>query len=345
MPRTRDQADARAAAVRAGLDRLLERADARSLVFHRLEPLAAERLRRLGRPVPEELVEVERLGAAFALAASAHLARARAAVDGPLLLVKGPEIAALYPEPTLRISRDLDFVVPNPDAAQERLLAAGFAQVGDPGLYRRAAHLVPLAWPGLPVELEVHARPHWPTWLEAPACADLEEGAVPSASGVAGLLAPAAPKHVVVVAVHAWTHGPLERLRDLLDVALLSAEADRAEADGVARAWGVGKLWGTTAAIADSLFLGEPPPRALRGWAKNLREARERTVLEQHTARWRCWFDAFPPRLAARATLDELRQDVTPEPGEAWGSKLHRSRRALRNALVRRSQHDREGGD
>lgn len=344
MPRIRHQAEPRAAAVQAGLDRLLERADERSLVLHRLEPLAAERLRRLGRPVPDELVEVERLGAAFALAAAAHLNRARAAVDGPLLVVKGPELAALYAEPALRISRDLDLVVPDPKAAQDALLRAGFAQAGDPALYGGAAHLVPLAWPGLPVELEVHAGPSWLPWLEAPSSAELEEGAVPSASGVEGVLAPAPEKHVVVVAVHAWRHGPLQRLRDLLDVALLSDEAGPAEAAGVARTWGVAKLWATTIAIADSLFHGEPAPRALRGWARSLAEARERTVLEQHTSRWRCWFDALPSGLAVHATLGELRQDVTPEPGESWGSKLHRSRRAVRNALVRRSDHDRDVG-
>jgi hypothetical protein len=344
MPRTRNQADARAAAVRAGLDRLVERADAHALVFHRVEPLAAERLRRLGREVPGELAELERLGAAFALAATAHLARARAAIDGPLLLLKGPELAALYPEPSLRISRDLDLLVPDPRSAQAALLAAGFAEAGDPALYDRAPHLVPLAWPGLPVELEVHGRPNWLPWLAAPAGGELLDGAVPSASGVEGVLAPAPEKHLLVVAVHAWTHGPLQRLRDLLDVALLSGEADLAEADRLARVWGIERLWRATAAIADSLFLGEPPPRALRGWARNLAEARERTVLEQHSARWRCWFDALPPRLAVRAALDEVRQDVTPDTGETWSDKLRRTRRALRNAFVRRSRHDSEAG-
>jgi hypothetical protein len=284
---------------------------------------------------------VERLGAAFALAGEAHLARARAAVDGPLLVIKGPELAPLYPEPALRISRDLDLVSPQPAAAQAALLAAGFVEAGDPELYGRAPHELPLAWPGLPVEVEVHARPNWPPWLEAPPPAELLDGAVPSASGIAGVLAPAPPKHLLIVVAHAWTHGPLQRLRDLLDVALLAAEADRAEAGRLADAWGIGKLWRTTAAVADALFLGEPPPRALRGWAKNLAEARERTVLEQHTARWRCWWDALPPGLAAKATFDELREDATPDPGETWGEKLRRSRRAARNAFVRRSEHDR----
>ena len=58
--------------------------------------------------------------------------------------------------------------------------------------------------------------------------------------------------------------------------------------------------------------------------------------------RWRGWWDALPPGLAARATFDELREDVTPEPGETWGSKVSRSSHAIRNAFVRRSEHDRE---
>ena len=209
--------------------------------------------------------------------------------------------------------------MPDPRAAQAALLAAGFVEAGDPELYARAPHELPLAWPGLPLEVEVHARPNWPPWLEAPPAAELLEGAVPSAAGVEGVLAPVPEKHLLVVAAHAWTHGPLQRLRDLLDVALLAAEADRAETGRLAQAWGLGRLWRTTAAVADALFLGEPTPRALRGWAKNLAEARERTVLEQHTARWRCWWDALPPGLAARATFDEVREDVTPEPGRDLG--------------------------
>ena len=326
----------------AGLDALLARADESALVFHRLEPLAARRLRLLGSPVPEELVESERLGAAFSLAGTAHLARARRAVEGPLLLVKGPELGSRYPDPALRIARDLDLVVPDPGSAQEALLAAGYFESGDPELYARAPHLRPLAWPGLPMVLEVHRRPNWPPRLDAPSAAELLAGAVPSATGVDGLLAPAPERHVLVIAVHAWMHGPLARARDLLDVALLAGEADPEETERVARAWRIEKLWRTTQALADSLFLGAPPPRPLRSWAKNLTEVRERTVVEQHVGRWRGWFDAFPTSLAIRASLDEVGADLSPEPGETWGTKLTRSRRAVRNAFVRKSAHDRD---
>ena len=324
----------------AGVDRLLARGGEPGLAFHRLEPLAARRLRALGEEPPEELVETERLGTAFALAAGVHLARARAAVDGPLLVVKGPELAALYPDPTLRISRDLDLVVPDPEAAQRALVAAGFVESGDPDFYARAPHLLPLAWPGLPVELEVHGSPNWPLRAAPPTAAELLEGAVPSASGVDGVLAPAPDKHVLILAAHAWTHGPLARARDLLDVALMTRAADPAAVDRLARTWAIEKLWRTTSAVAEALFLGSPPPRPLRGWAKNLAEVRERTVLEQHVARWRCWFDAYPAGPALRASLDEVQEDLSPQPGETWGAKLRRSRRAVRNAFAHKSAHD-----
>jgi hypothetical protein len=326
------------------VDRLIGAApDERALTVHRLEPLAARRLRSLGVAVPEAAAESERLGAAFSLAAGAHLARARAAVEGPLLIVKGPEVAALYPDPATRVSRDVDLVAPDPEDVQGRLLAAGFAEAGSADYYADAPHLLPLAWPGLPVEIEVHGRPNWPPWLAAPTAEALLEGAVPSATGVEGLLAPSPERHVLVLAAHAWTHGPLTRLRDLLDVAVMTAQADRDELERLAEAWGMARLWQTTDAIAAALFLGGPQPRPLRTWARNLSAVRERTVVEQHVARWVGWHAALPRRLAVRATIDELRDDLTPERGETWGRKLRRSVRAVRNAFVRRSEHERGG--
>jgi hypothetical protein len=329
------------AAIWAGLERLLDAAPAgANLVPHRLEPLAARRLRALGRDVPEELLETERLAAVFALTATVHLERARAAVQGPLLLLKGPEVAARYPDPAARISRDLDLLAADAAAAQRALVAAGFVELGDRAYYEGAPHLLPLAWPGLPVQVEVHERPNWPPWVAPPPAGELFAGAVTSAAGVPGLLAPAPARHALVLAAHAWAHGPLERVRDLLDVALLAAEADPEELRRLARAWGVERLWRSTEAIVASLFLGAPPPPALRTWARNLPALRDRTVLEQHLARWLGWYSAFPAPVATRALVREVAADVTPEGDEGWRRKLARTGRALRNAFVRRSEHD-----
>jgi Uncharacterised nucleotidyltransferase len=337
-------ASAARAALFAGVDRLVERAGPGArLTLHRLEPVAARRLRALGREVPETLVESERLGAALALAAPFHLQRARAAVDGPLLVVKGPELAARYPDASLRIYRDLDLFAPDPRAAQRSLVAAGFAEVGDAEHYADAPHLRPLAWPGLPMELEVHERPNWPRWLAPPSAAELFEDARPSASGVDGVLAPSPERHALLVAAHAWMHGPLERARDLVDVGILAAEADPAELERLARAWRLEKLWRSTLALVEGLLLDGRPTRAQRGWARNLAALSERTVLERHVARWAGWYTAFPPPLAVRAMLDELRVDLSPEGDEGWRHKARRSLRAVRNAFVPKSEHERGG--
>ena len=73
-----------------------------------------------------------------AMAAPALLERIRTATEGPLLLVKGPEVARLYPDPALRCFRDLDILVPDAPATQRQLLAAGFQETGDPSLYERS---------------------------------------------------------------------------------------------------------------------------------------------------------------------------------------------------------------
>jgi hypothetical protein len=191
------------------------------------------------------------------------------------------------------------------------------------------------------MELEVHARPNWPPRLSPPTTAELLEGAGPSATGIEGVLAPTPERHALLVAAHAWMHGPLERARDLLDVGLLAAEVDPAELERVARAWQMEKLWRATLAVAQGLFLGGRPPRAQRGWARNLAALSERTVLERHVARWVGWYTALPPGLAARAMLDEVRADLTPDGDEGWRHKARRSVRAVRNAFVPRSEHDR----
>ena len=72
----------------------------------------------------------ERMAAATAMAAPALLERTRTATEGPLLLVKGPEVARLYPDPALRCFRDLDILVP--DAPRLR------ASCSPPAFRRRA---------------------------------------------------------------------------------------------------------------------------------------------------------------------------------------------------------------
>jgi hypothetical protein len=323
-----------------GVDRLLDKAphlaDLRS---HRLELLAARRWRALGIPVPPELVEEERLAAVVVLTAPILLERARSAYDGQMLVMKGPEVASRYPDPALRPFKDLDLLVEDAEAAQHGLLAAGFRAVGNPALYEDIHHLRPLAFPGLPLAIELHSSPKWIEGLTPPSPPKLFALATDERT-VDGVLVLPAAQHALLLAAHSWAHEPLRRLRDLVDIAAMVEGVDRHLLCELAAAWGMERAWSTTVGAADALFLGGSRPWAVRVWARNLEKVRERTVLENHLARWLSNFWALPAREAARTVGSTFASEIRPASGESWGAKLSRSARAVRNALVRRSEHD-----
>jgi len=329
-------------AVEALVERAPRPAD---LYSHRLELFEARRLRRAGEALSEDLLARERRAEIGALTAPLLLSRVRAAYEGPLLLVKGPEVAARYPDPTLRAFGDVDLLTEDADGAQRALLAAGFHEVGDPELYLDIHHLRPLSWPGLPLVVEIHSRPKWVDGLEGPPIAELFAAAVPAAVGVEGLLAPAPAHHALLLAAHSWAHEPLRLLRDLIDTAALAAEVDRAELEAAARRWGLARLWRSTSTAVD-FVLGDArrPPAALRIWAQNLERVRERTVLEHHLQRWLSDFWALPPGLALRRLPRVAKGELLPEGEEGWRRKLARTALAVRNSTRRRSEHRDELG-
>jgi hypothetical protein len=302
------------------------------LVAHGLHLFAAAALRARGAPVPPELEREERAAALRTLAAPLLLGRVREAVDGPLLLVKGPEVASHYPDEALRPYADLDLVVADALAAQRALRAAGFLEVEeDGGKYDDIHHLRPLALPGLPLAVELHDRPKWLQGLRAPTAADLFAHAVPSQVGVDGVLSLTPAEHGVLLAVHSWAHEPLRRVLDLVDVAALGASGEDAAA-----AWGVPRLWRTTVDAVDAVLgAGGPMP----AWAQNLAQVRDRTVAENHLAHWVGPFAALPPHLALAEATRSLVADLRPEAGESWGTKLRRTGRALVSARTRLGEH------
>ncbi len=320
--------------------RLIERAPRESdLRFHGVDLLAAQHDRRLGRTPAVHTLAAGRTAAATSLIAPLVLQRAVAAVNGPVVLMKGPEVAEHYENSLTRAYRDIDLLVGDAEAAWHEMVAAGFEPTGDPELYIGIHHLRPLVLPGLPVVVEVH---HDPKWLEgiAPPTAELLETAVPSATGIPGLLTLEPARHAVVIAVHAWAHVPLSRLGRLIDVAAVSQSVDRSETDAIARAWDVERLWRVTQATIDSLLGRRPRPLAGRIWARHLWSVRERTVLERHLERWLGPFSMLPPAAAARATGRSLASQLTPEEGETRGQMIRRSIRAVTDALKRQSDHD-----
>src|SRR4051794_4023211 len=136
-----------------GLYRLLDRqhslADLRAQGLHLL---AADRWRSQKRPIPGDLALQELAAAQKAAGARAVLRDIRAAYDGRLLVLKGPEVAALYPSPELRPSFDLDLIADDAEKAQRSLVAAGFIPMGEfeDAYYVGLHHLRPLQHPTLP---------------------------------------------------------------------------------------------------------------------------------------------------------------------------------------------------
>jgi hypothetical protein len=311
------------------------------LRLHRLHLIAARARHRAGEPVTDELHAEARLAAASALAVPVLLRRVRAACDGTIVLMKGPEVGARYPDPALRPCKDLDLLVENPIGVQRALRAAGFIPTGTPHIYEGIHHLRPLYLPGLPVTIEVHARPKWPDHLIAPPAAELIEPAVPGALDIPGLLTLPVAHHAVVLAAHAWAHEPLACAGRLIDVSVMALEADPAEAEALARRWGCLRLWRTTRRAAAALVEGGRRPLAMRVWARQLSAARERTVLEGHVMRTAGELWGLPPSKAAPAAIVAIAGSAGRTPGEPWTQKLGRTRAAIDDAFLPKSEHDR----
>jgi hypothetical protein len=300
--------------------------------------------------VPDDVAQDESVARVVAISAPLVLERVRDAVDDTVVVLKGPEVAARYPDPVLRSFIDLDVLVSQPERAEQALLAAGFEQANDPpwafrrrgeDLFAERHHTRPLYLPGLPIRLELHRRPSWPRWLDPPATAPLLARAVPSATGVDGLLTLAPVDHALVVAAHSWVHEPLGRVRDLVDVAVMSAELDRQDLDEAARSFGLERLWRATAACAEAVLSGDGTPTApQRVWARNLDAVRERTVLESHLENWLSCLWTLPPRRAIPLAARNLIWDLRPASQEPWTAKLRRSGRALRHAFAAKTSHD-----
>jgi len=325
----------------AAVDRLVDRApNVEALVAHRLEPFAARRLRARGEPVPEKLARLERTSELYSVLVPVLMADIRRGCTGPLLVVKGPEAAARYPDPALRPYIDVDLLVADPVRVQRELLGAGFVETGDPLRYEGGPHERPLVGPSMPMSVEVHGRLNWPRWLEPPAVEELFEAALPASYGLDEVVVLPASHHAIVLAAHAWTHGPLASIRSVLDVAVMAEEADPRELDRLAKEWGVDRLWKTVRRVADALFDDGRPPWPLRVWARHLLPARERTVLEAHLARSLSGFSALAPPRALHALAWHLASDVRPFPGEGWGSKVRRMQRAFVNAAKPKTEHD-----
>jgi hypothetical protein len=323
------------------IDSLAEHApDAAALRAHRLELIEAARRRAAGLGQHPDLAADESRAAASELAVVQILARARDAYDGALVVVKGPEVALDYRGPRERPFGDLDILTDDPVAAQAALLASGFVEVGDPSLYEDIHHLRPLWWPGLPLMVELHARPKWPYRSTPPPIAELLAAAVPGRLGVAGVDTLPPAEHALLLAAHAWAHEPLGRIGHLLDIAVTLRRTTPEEVAALARRWRCARLWRATGAAVRAVIEGDGRSAGVALWARHLRAARERTVFESHLQDWLSPLWGLPQARGAGAAVGALVEDARREGGEPWRAKLDRARVAVGHAGVARSEHD-----
>ncbi len=120
-----------------------------ALRHHGVELIAARAWSGQGRPVPDELRRrrADR-GYPDAWRAGSTEAHREPHTTATLILMKGPEAAARYPDPALRPFCDLDFLVDDPAAAHRALMASGFVEVGEPHVTR--VHIICGRWRGRP---------------------------------------------------------------------------------------------------------------------------------------------------------------------------------------------------
>ena len=313
-------------------DRLLERATLAGILAHKLGPLAAHRLRQLGEPLPEPLRLEERAASLSMLSAIPLIERLRESCDQQLVLIKGPEVASIYPGAARRFW-DVDLLTDDATAVQRALVATGFLEVHDPNFdfTPEHHHLQPLKWPTIGLKVEVHAAPNWPERAAPPPIGEILDARVPSALGIDGVFAPTDLHHALILTSHAWRHGPLRSLRDLVDIAAVAATVDERELARTAAAWGVSRVWNTTRRAIEAIFYGGPETLPLRSWARHLGLVRDRTVLERHLDNMFHAYWGLPPHLALAQSARAARHAVGRMPGETWQEKLTRVRRALKN--------------
>ncbi len=279
---------------------------------------------------PRALVDARApLGGARALRRRPLLDRVRAATDVPLLLFKGPEVAARYPDPALRMFRDVDLIARTPGRRSERFSLAAASRRSAipssvPGHSPSAAPEVARAAAGRRASLapEVGRAPRRPRRRVV-----VRGRAARQLTGADGCWRPSPARHAVLLAVHSWAHEPLRILRDMVDVAALAAEASREEVAEVAREWGVERLWATTVGRARLHLLGRPSGRSPFGSGRRTSSlsASERCSRSTPRALAVRFLGAAVRRRAAPARARRLCGELTPDRGEGWRRKLSRS--------------------
>lgn len=315
----------------SGVDRLLDGVDDPYLaIVHRIHCIGADRWRAAGRRVPEDWAADLRTAALRALTVQRMVQVIRETIDGPMIVLKGPEIAARYDRPEWRPFTDLDLLCEDAEAAHAALIENGWRPQGKPETFAQGHHLQPLVWRHQELPVEIHARLNWPKWTPGPDPQQLFALRVPSRTGIAGVDALPADLLAVYVAAHSWVHHPLGKVGDLLDVAILALESPADHLNALSRQWGVEGIWEATRTEIDRVLLGLPSAKpASRLLGRNLMPmsapSYAQSVVEQSLGA----LAAPSTTIAARAMFNNVRAHVRVAPGETVWDKTSRIGRVV----------------
>lgn len=175
----------------------------------------------------------------------------------PPLLMKGLEIAELYPDVTRRPYRDVDLLINRPFPIWDHLCQQGYSPAKQ-SLELDHHHLPSLRDPSGTVGVELHVSPNMPRWASIPNEL-IFSTAEPSRTGIGGLLRPRDDLHALLIALHGWKAG-FSRLRDLLDAVLL-ASLSEIPVDVTARQLGLLRFWNWTLRLAEFHLLADKSHR------------------------------------------------------------------------------------
>jgi hypothetical protein len=125
---------------------------------------------------------------------------------------------------------------------------------------KRHHQLSPLVDPKYGVTVEIHRRPNTGSLGRFVTVEQCFADSVESSTGVTGVRAPSPEHHFIFHLAHAWADRPLGRIRDLIDLALLSAELGGPEiARSTSKRFGVSRVWDATVSAQQSILYGQDP--------------------------------------------------------------------------------------
>lgn len=202
---------------------------------------------------PDEVQRGRRAQARSILVAETILDELCTRVEQPVVLMKGLEVAQLYPAPTHRPFRDVDVLMQDPTPVWHDLVGRGYRKSPRRRFDIEHHHLPALVPPYGVVGIELHHRPNVPRWGHIPVGL-IFDTAEPSRTGIPGLQRPRDDVHALLMAMHCWKGG-FARVRDLFD-ALLLASVSPVPVGDTAEDLGLQRFWQLTVRLSEAVLFG-----------------------------------------------------------------------------------------